>query len=110
MGRWRSRQNPAALETLLHRNPGTSLRRGQSRPGENRRGEAGVAPDIERQGNEGLFTFGVCKQTGFAWWYVSCFFAFEWMLNVALAMSPAEVTEKLGLHRMRDRSWYVHPR
>lgn len=28
----------------------------------------------------------------------------------ALAMSPAEVTEKLGLHRMRDRSWYVHPR
>ena len=28
----------------------------------------------------------------------------------AVAMSPAEVTEKLGLHRMRDRSWYVHPR
>ena len=27
-----------------------------------------------------------------------------------IAMSPAEVTEKLGLHRMRDRSWYVHPR
>jgi ADP-ribosylation factor protein 6 len=25
-------------------------------------------------------------------------------------MSPAEVTEKLGLHKMRDRSWYVHPR
>ena len=25
-------------------------------------------------------------------------------------MAPAEVTEKLGLHRMRDRSWYVHPR
>ncbi|KAF7321320.1 hypothetical protein MKEN_00652200 [Mycena kentingensis (nom. inval.)] len=26
------------------------------------------------------------------------------------AMSPAEVTEKLGLHKMKDRSWYVHPR
>lgn len=26
------------------------------------------------------------------------------------AMPPSEVTEKLGLHRMRDRSWYVHPR
>jgi ADP-ribosylation factor protein 6 len=25
------------------------------------------------------------------------------------AMAPAEVTEKLGLHRMRDRSWFVHP-
>ncbi|KAG9287712.1 hypothetical protein G9A89_004115 [Geosiphon pyriformis] len=25
------------------------------------------------------------------------------------AMSPADVTEKLGLHRMRERSWYVHP-
>jgi len=25
-------------------------------------------------------------------------------------MAPAEVTEKLGLHRMRDRLWYVHPR
>ncbi|TIC12910.1 Pentafunctional AroM protein [Wallemia mellicola] len=25
------------------------------------------------------------------------------------AMSPAEVTEKLGLHKMRERSWYVHP-
>jgi ADP-ribosylation factor protein 6 len=30
--------------------------------------------------------------------------------HISLAMSPAEVTEKLGLHRMRDRSWYVHPR
>lgn len=27
-----------------------------------------------------------------------------------IAMPPSEVTEKLGLHRMRDRSWYVHPR
>lgn len=25
------------------------------------------------------------------------------------AMSPQEVTEKLGLSRMRDRSWYCHP-
>ncbi|BEI88963.1 ARF/SAR superfamily [Cutaneotrichosporon oleaginosum] len=25
------------------------------------------------------------------------------------AMSPAEVTEKLGLLNMRERSWYVHP-
>lgn len=32
------------------------------------------------------------------------------MANVCVAMSPAEVTEKLGLHRMRDRLWYVHPR
>lgn len=31
-------------------------------------------------------------------------------IDTTLAMSPAEVTEKLGLHRMRDRSWYVHPR
>lgn len=31
-------------------------------------------------------------------------------LYASPAMSPAEVTEKLGLHRMRDRSWYVHPR
>ena len=31
-------------------------------------------------------------------------------LVCSVAMSPAEVTEKLGLHRMRDRSWYVHPR
>ena len=31
-------------------------------------------------------------------------------LRCLLAMPPAEVTEKLGLHRMRDRSWYVHPR
>jgi ADP-ribosylation factor 6 len=30
--------------------------------------------------------------------------------NLSPAMSPAEVTEKLGLHRMRDRLWYVHPR
>lgn len=25
------------------------------------------------------------------------------------AMSPTEVTEKLGLMRMKDRSWYCHP-
>lgn len=31
-------------------------------------------------------------------------------LSFHAAMSPAEVTEKLGLHRMRDRAWYVHPR
>ena len=24
-------------------------------------------------------------------------------------MSPTEVTEKLGLLRMKDRSWYCHP-
>lgn len=29
--------------------------------------------------------------------------------DLPTAMSPAEVTEKLGLHRMRDRNWYVHP-
>jgi hypothetical protein len=27
-----------------------------------------------------------------------------------VAMSPAEVTEKLSLHKMKERSWYVHPR
>lgn len=27
----------------------------------------------------------------------------------ALAMSPTEVTEKLGLTRMKDRSWFCHP-
>ncbi len=26
------------------------------------------------------------------------------------AMTPAQVTERLGLHKMKDRSWYVHPR
>ena len=33
------------------------------------------------------------------------------LLNLSLfaAMSPQEVTEKLGLSRMRDRSWYCHP-
>jgi ADP-ribosylation factor protein 6 len=25
------------------------------------------------------------------------------------AMSPAEITDKLGLHRMRDRNWFVQP-
>ena len=25
------------------------------------------------------------------------------------AMSPTEVTEKLGLTRMKDRSWFCHP-
>lgn len=40
----------------------------------------------------------------------TCFYALYRELTCPLAMSPAEVTEKLGLHRMRDRSWYVHPR
>lgn len=26
------------------------------------------------------------------------------------ALSPAKVTERLGLNTMKDRSWYVHPR
>lgn len=25
------------------------------------------------------------------------------------ALQPAEITEKLGLNRLRDRNWYVHP-
>ncbi|CAH1762781.1 8932_t:CDS:2 [Entrophospora sp. SA101] len=29
--------------------------------------------------------------------------------DLPTAMSPTEVTEKLGLHRMKDRAWYVHP-
>jgi len=24
-------------------------------------------------------------------------------------MTPAEITDKLGLHRMRDRNWFVQP-
>ena len=39
-------------------------------------------------------------------------FIFNNILNLKLtyiAMSPAEVTEKLGLHKMRERRWYVHP-
>ena len=60
---------------------------------------------------------GICEQTGFGEWYVT--FSF---LNVVLrqihtemfvchlAMTPAEVTEKLGLQQMKERSWYVHPR
>lgn len=27
-----------------------------------------------------------------------------------IALSPAKVTERLGLNTMKDRSWYVHPR
>jgi len=29
--------------------------------------------------------------------------------SIQLAMSPAEITDKLGLHRMRDRNWFVQP-
>lgn len=28
----------------------------------------------------------------------------------AVALSPAKVTERLGLGKMKDRSWFVHPR
>jgi len=37
-------------------------------------------------------------------------FDFPFSLLRPVAMSPAEVTEKLSLHKMKDRSWYVHPR
>ena len=26
-----------------------------------------------------------------------------------LAMSPAEITEKLQLHKLKDHLWFVHP-
>ncbi|KAI9225739.1 MAG: CPS1 protein [Piptocephalis tieghemiana] len=29
--------------------------------------------------------------------------------DMETAMSPAELTERLGLYKMRDRNWYVHP-
>jgi hypothetical protein len=58
----------------------------------------------------------ICQQAGPPGWCVARFtrptipfILFDWRLFL-IAMSPAEVTEKLGLHRMRDRSWYVHPR
>jgi len=28
---------------------------------------------------------------------------------IGLAMSPAEVTEKLQLHKLKDHLWFVHP-
>ena len=33
------------------------------------------------------------------------------MLEIAkiLAMSPAEITEKLQLHKLKDHLWFVHP-
>lgn len=31
------------------------------------------------------------------------------LVSRVAAMSPTEVTEKLGLLRMKDRSWYCHP-
>jgi len=30
-------------------------------------------------------------------------------IHPSTAMTPTEVTEKLGLLRMKDRSWYCHP-
>lgn len=32
----------------------------------------------------------------------------DWSLTFVV-MSPAEVTEKLGLAQMQERAWYVHP-
>ena len=31
------------------------------------------------------------------------------LIHPTTAMTPTEVTEKLGLLRMKDRSWYCHP-
>lgn len=57
---------------------------------------------------------GICEQTRLAWRYAVIYMSVCCSLIThgffSSAMSPAEVTEKLGLHRMRDRSWYVHPR
>ena len=43
----------------------------------------------------------------------SIFFLFDetnvFCLKIKIAMSPAEITDKLGLHRMRDRNWFVQP-
>ena len=28
---------------------------------------------------------------------------------ISLALTPEEIPDKLGLHRIRDRNWYVQP-
>ena len=60
-----------------------------------------------------MFAACICEQARPSRRYVHPIFISRLFVSNVLpyaAMSPAEVTEKLGLHRMRDRSWYVHPR
>lgn len=39
----------------------------------------------------------------------SAFFVLPHLSRTHAAMTPTEVTERLGLLRMKDRSWYCHP-
>ncbi|TPX30957.1 hypothetical protein SmJEL517_g05607 [Synchytrium microbalum] len=39
----------------------------------------------------------------------ACVLVFANKQDLSGAMSPQDITEKLNLHRLRDRPWYVHP-
>lgn len=119
MGRRRTGQDPPIMATLLHWYPGSCLRRRFLRPRAHRRGSTGTSQNPCRQGNEGLLITRVRQQARLARRCVSNtplhpiaspHPQLTYLVFVLTAMSPAEVTEKLGLHRMRDRLWYVHPR
>src|SRR5882757_5499752 len=99
------------MATLLHWHPRPCLRRRFLRPRAHRRGPRGTPQNPCRQGDEGLLITRVCQQARPTWRCVSVnwvgSFVTPHLTFVLTAMSPAEVTEKLGLHRMRDRLWYV---
>lgn len=113
IGRRWSRQDPAAMAALLHWHARSRLRRRFKRQGPDRRGSSRAASYLERQGDERLSLAGLCKQARYSRRWVPCCpsrcMVMSLTRNVFTAMTPTEVTEKLGLLRMKDRSWYCHP-
>jgi len=112
IGRRWSRQDPAAMAALLYRHARSRLCRRFKRQGPDRRGSSRAASYLERQGDEGLSLARLCKQARYSRRWVPCCprcIVISLKHHGLTAMTPTEVTEKLGLLRMKDRSWYCHP-
>lgn len=94
--------------------PRAHLRGRQQRQGESERGEGGAGQDARRRWTPRRRAAGVCKQAGDISrpTLIGCFQRISWTVvchfqDLPNAMNAAEITDKLGLHALRQRSWYI---
>merc|ERR1712037_829466 len=85
-----SGQDQATLAPLLPEHPGTYLCGRQQRQGESRRGKRRADENACRGRTEGGGSADLRQQAG-----------------LPNAMNAAEITDKLGLHSLRNRNWYI---
>lgn len=99
-------QDSTSMEALFPEHPRHHLCCRQQRPRSCERGPRGTAAYVERGRAQGCFVVGLCQQAGFASTpFILAYQSGSLLTLLQNAMNAAEITDKLGLHSLRQRAW-----